>query len=1201
MSLLSKDDDEKIFDLFTKTNITDEFEFILTNHDNKYFGQEKYIQLLRYLKHKSIQSKIEIVNTDTLDVVYTHDTNTNYRVTITGIEKINKYISQLDLWKSHVIFKSLVRITNNKAKNKNDVKLLKKTRNPDNIIDIEDFYLRCKLSKEEEFTKEDLDICESLTHEAIPQISFRLKQRSTLFIVNNDQESIQIDLTKTKTTKNYKLINDIAPIYEVEIEYQKKSDKINSDKLKSSLNLMLSELMTIHKIIQQSNFVCTVSKKKQVLSFYRNIANVQETSTFLEARQPISLEIQYLTDILPNKYAVTDKADGDRYFLIIMNSHIYFISTNLNVKDSGINIKSSEYDGTILDGEYIFLSRLNRHLFLIFDALFIGLKDIRSEVKFMKRISMAEDLCAKIFLLGNQKGFIKNPYKSSGKFDLNDYKQYHKKEYTKCISSLNSDIKIETKYPLIRTKYFIDVQGIEPWEIFAYSEMLWKDYTENSDIGCPYILDGLIYQPLDQQYITNAKESKLYEYKWKPPQKNSIDFYIQFERDKNTGKILTVYDNSNDDYVRNKSYRICKLYCGKYNNQREVPELFNEEQQIYWAYLFLDNGEVRDEEGNILTDGTVVEFYYNSTQGEDIMIPERFRWLPMRTRYDKTESVQRYQRKYGNNMDVALKIWRSIQNPILYSDFEDLAKGNNPEKNQFFYDNKVEMLRKRIGHDLIVSAAKQNVYYQKITNLASPMRTFHNWVKSNIIYTYCNNQYKYDKPQTILDFGCGRGGDIMKFYYVAVGDYVGIDIAKEGLFSPINGAVSRYNSFRKNKPNFPKMTFIHADGGTKLTYEDQNRALGGMNNDNRLMINKYFGERSEKFDFINCQFVMHYFLKDDVTWNNFKFNINKCLKDGGFLITTHFDSKKVREYLGSETSRAGYYTDETGKKQKLFEITKKYIEPENNKPIGVGAAIDLFAAWMFEEGSEQTEYLIDTDFIWPNLEADCDLEVIESDLFQNLFYINESHFKQYFKYMHNPLTLKFLTDASKYYEDTEINKACQEFTFLQRFCIYKKKEKKEHQISRVKINKATGGTNTYIPKLSSKIYNDKYSFMNSIHYSLQSHQIIPKSVAVNEFYKDLEIEMIQDNKLNKTQMKKICSKINIEHNVENTKHHLINGLNIMRYKDGGVEPIINLGVNKKTMIVIVEAEIFAPLFFETQDGKQNIFASKAHADKLFMN
>ena len=66
-------------------------------------------------------------------------------------------------------------------------------------------------------------------------------------------------------------------------------------------------------------------------------------------------------------------------------------------------------------------------------------------------------------------------------------------------------------------------------EIFAYANIMYKKYTESKEINCPYMLDGLIFQPSVQEYITNVKESKYLDYKWKPPFKNSIDFFIEFE------------------------------------------------------------------------------------------------------------------------------------------------------------------------------------------------------------------------------------------------------------------------------------------------------------------------------------------------------------------------------------------------------------------------------------------------------------------------------------------------------------------------------------------------------------------------------------------------------------------------------------------------------------------------------------------------
>jgi len=1178
-SLIDKSTYKNIEDLYQQTGVGQEFELIINNIDNKYFGQEKYIQLLKYLRYKSSQVKSSITTIDVLDINYRVDQNLTYRVSLIG-ESINDYIKKLDLWKAHVIFKTLVNLVNKDKKN--NILLMKKVKSSEKTIDLPDLYSRIRIAEENKFTEKDFEIIENLSYKELDSINFRLKQRSSLKIVDNDREFLQIDLTMIKTAQSYRALNDMYATYEIELEYGLKN------KLKPSLETlttMLNENMILHKIIQQSNFLITRTLADGVISYYKNIANVSPTSTFLEARQSISLEVQYLTENIPNRYAVTDKADGERYFLIIMNKCVYFISTNLTVRNSGIELKTDEYNGTILDGEYIFIPKLNRHMFLIFDALFIGSKDIRTNQDFMSRIREASILCNKIFVFSKQKGFEQSIFKATGAFNLEEVLDYHRKEITKMIDNLNNDISVDKQLPLIRCKYFMDSTGAVPWEIFAYSELMWKLYT--SELKCPYMLDGLIFQPLQQQYVTNIRDSKMFEYKWKPPEKNSIDFYIQFEKDKNTGKILDVYDNSNDDYVRNKPYRICKLYVGRFGNNRENPELFLEDKGVYWAYLFLEDGEVRDAEGNIVLDNTVVEFYYDNSQGEDSVIPEKFKWKPLRTRYDKTESVLRFGRKYGNNAEVAFKIWRSILTPVLMTDVKDLAQGNNPEKNKFYYDNKIEQLRNKIGHELIILASKQDAYYQKITNLAKPMREFHNWLKSNIIYTYCNKQYNKEQQVSVLDIGCGRGGDILKYYYVNVSMMVGIDIAKDGLYSAVNGAVSRYNQQRKRKPNFPRMYFIQADGGAKLDYEEQNKVLGGMNQDNRKLINQFFGENPTKFDRVCCHLAIHYFLANQTVWSNFKYNLNKIMKPGGYLIVTHLDSDKILDLIGSKNSYEMSYTDDKGRTEKLYEIIKKFDKVE--KPVGVGNAIDMHAAWMFESGNFMTEYLVDINFIKQELLKDCDLELVESELFENQYNIHRDFFASAYKYHSNKETLQFLEKVSHYYDDTEINKACYNFTFLHRYSIFRKKEKQAgRQVSReVGRNKQDLFSTV---KLSKTNYENGYSFMNSLHYILQKHKIIPQSLNVEGFYKERDIKMVKDDKLTDAKMRSITKKIKISHLLEDGKeYNVVNGLNVSIVNNNKLNKLMD-NKKDKTILMSNETGIYSPVFIKNDmDKKQSLF------------
>lgn len=115
----------------------------------------------------------------------------------------------------------------------------------------------------------------------------------------------------------------------------------------------------------------------------------------------------------------------------------------------------------------------------------------------------------------------------------------------------------------------------------------------------------------------------------------------------------------------------------------------------------------------------------------------------------------------------------------------------------------------------------KNAYYNKeLQNVAKPMKAFHNFVKSQLIYTFFNNQFNNKKPRSVLDLACGRGGDMVKMYYVAVSKYVGVDIDYNGLMSQVDGAMKRYEHHKNTMPNFPKMYFLQGDMGYPLTFKD---------------------------------------------------------------------------------------------------------------------------------------------------------------------------------------------------------------------------------------------------------------------------------------------------------------------------------------------------------------------------------------------
>ena len=98
MIMLLAKDQTKIKKLFNSLNKNDEFEVMFNNFrsDNK-LSLNKFVNVLKYLKWRSDKDGIEIINENSLDIVYNEDykkdgINTTYRVSIIGNDNINNFL-----------------------------------------------------------------------------------------------------------------------------------------------------------------------------------------------------------------------------------------------------------------------------------------------------------------------------------------------------------------------------------------------------------------------------------------------------------------------------------------------------------------------------------------------------------------------------------------------------------------------------------------------------------------------------------------------------------------------------------------------------------------------------------------------------------------------------------------------------------------------------------------------------------------------------------------------------------------------------------------------------------------------------------------------------------------------------------------------------------------------------------------------------
>ena len=361
------------------------------------------------------------------------------------------------------------------------------------------------------------------------------------------------------------------------------------------------------------------------------------------------------------------------------------------------------------------------------------------------------------------------------------------------------------------------------------------------------------------------------------------------------------------------------------------------------------------------------------------------------------------------------------------------------------------------------------------------MRSFNNWIKSNIIYTYINAQYADNNKQKVLDIGCGRGGDIDKFYYCEIEMLVGIDPSLDGLTNAADGAITRYQQIKSksNKADFPPMFWINANPANILQYDEQVRIIGRMNQDNKKLIERFFSfdDKRTMFDRFNCSFAIHYLLSDDNSWNNFCENINMYLRDGGYFIFETFDGDRIKEKLKGTEKIAEYY-EENGEKKLLYEIVKKYDDNTKEK---IGLAIDVHMAWISEEGVFQTEYLVFSDFIIKSLKEKCNMELVETGLFENLFNDNRQ-FLELGAQIDVTQSKKFFGNSYNFYEPTELNKKCQSYTFLNRFYVFRKIEpnlaevKEKYYTNRKKVT--TGNINLNNNN-NNKFNNNKFNNTNN--------------------------------------------------------------------------------------------------------------------------
>ena len=717
----------------------------------------------------------------------------------------------------------------------------------------------------------------------------------------------------------------------------------------------------LKELIKKQKDKKEIDKKNNYINFKRLV-----TTKFL-GPNPVSMSLDNINHTkahsILEKYVVTEKADGVRAQLYINNLDGYLITQKKEIIPTGLRFEKIEEDGLLsswlFDGEYI---TQNKHgdpieLFMVFDVYYAadGASKYPAHAHTYPWISKKKKDISRSLIISDFKNEVEIINEKNSQFRV------HFKNYLEGPKSLKKSKKDKQKYSNIT-------------EICKQSKKI-LDFDQKEYGGYEYNIDGLIYMPmflpvksLDEGVIPhNIGGEWSINYKWKPPEENTIDFRVRIVQEKTKNGLR---DKITSSRINGKTV-VCKqvkLYVGYERKQditfdynwkilnneytKELKEiLFNpepEDQSYYFCNIPLkDNKIFCEKDKSEILDGQLIEMRYNNGNSKDIL------WTPLRVRSDK--SAPQF-------FLTANKIWKTIQHPVTY----ELIAGIDDISN-------LELLKHDKEEDLQASD-KYYIDSEKDSISDTPLRKLHNYIKQRLISSTCSIG---KSSISILDTSIGRGGDIGKYLDSKnpIKFLLGLDIS-----SNIHEAAQRFyleNNIKKIKAMFIQYDTSESirDGwgykGEQSTIERNEKLVNiiydkpfkkKLPEEYKKIQKTYSNICGNGFDIISSQFSLHYYFKDEMTLNGYLQNLSDNCKNGGYFIGTCYDGKKIYDYLSSQERGIFEMIDEFDNKVFSLSLNKQNYDnfefDKSNIKSMFGREISVY---MNSIGQEIPEYLVNFD------------------------------------------------------------------------------------------------------------------------------------------------------------------------------------------------------------------------------------------------
>lgn len=964
----------------TLTDKTPEFEIRFGTKGYRKISKNNFDDVVQRLKSfgmvmisnnaPSLKMKSEYTNKETGETK-----QSNVRVEINGLHQIQEYckLNTIDTDRIYPTFvqKSAVFINDKKIR----------------PVDINDYNLRADFQTEKSISSNSSFAQNIKSNWNDNKKTFRYITRTTF---QHRDYPIRFDLSIVKEGKTEEVefrgrkqlqqkpeytieaadvFNDIEK-YEIELEVVNNLVGAGTEfnDVKKLSNILKKAIRVILSGLQNTNYPVPYSEINDVGIQYLKLVHKKDYNAKMRMRsnmflgpQPVTLQMINISPInddvispnIRNKYTVTEKADGMRKLLFInKDGKIFLIDTNMNIQFTGALTKNVDLFESILDGEHILHNKKGEfiNLYAAFDIYIVNKKDIRAN-PFIRDVDSSE--IETKFRLPVLVNVIQN---------LNAVSSFIDKPSPMRIDHKNFKAENESQsiFQCCNTIIDQEKQGLYEYEV-----------------------DGLIFTPATLGAGGNIpgeagplkRATWEHAFKWKPPQFNTVDFLVTTKKDANGSgdAIGNIFQGGVDAsaYEQLSQYKTLILRVG-FDEERDgymnpcsdvindkVPSFKDDNERLYKPLPFFatnpfdaeagicnvmletdesGNKQLLTEEKEVFGDGIIVEFRYDLTR------ENKWRWIPLRVRYDKTEEYRKGAPQYGNSYKVANSNWHSIHNPITE-----------------------EMIR--TGNNIPDELADDDVYYNKISNFSQTkgLRDFHRlYIKKKLIKVVSK------RGNTLIDFAVGKGGDLSKWIDANLSFVFGIDNSKDNIENRMDGACSRYLNDRRKFKVMPHCLFVHGDSSRNIRNADaieteKNKQItkavfgeGPKEKDKLGMgVYKQYGKGSEGFNVSSCQFALHYFFKDKRDLNNFLKNVSECTKVDGHFIGTCYDGRTIFDSLKNKEEDDSISLFEGGKK--IWQITKKYQHKtfEDNETC-LGCKINVFQETI---NKAFPEYLVNFDYL----------------------------------------------------------------------------------------------------------------------------------------------------------------------------------------------------------------------------------------------